>query len=112
MSFLVNMFESPSTSRKIFFANEMPATLESTVNLTTDLNLTEGAESPGVERTVNVTTDMNLTEAGDSRYDQPMFFTPSQISTPIMKSTSIDNIYSEFYFRIKKHIYFFFLIKI
>jgi hypothetical protein len=63
-----------------------------------DMNLTEGAESPGVERTENLTTEMNLTEAGDSRFDQTQLFSPSQISTPKMKSRSINNIYSEFYF--------------
>jgi hypothetical protein len=99
------MIQSPSTSRKIRFEAERPQTLERTVNLTMEMDLTDDADSPGVERTVNVTADMNFTETGDSRFDQPMFFTPSQISTPIMQS--VDNIYSKSYHK-KMYLLFYF----
>ena len=86
--------KSPSTSKKIRFEAESTPFVERTVNLTMDMNLTDGAKSTFVDPTVNLTTDMDLTEAGENT----RFFSPRQMSTPIMRSFSVDNIYSKLNF--------------
>jgi hypothetical protein len=88
--FLVDILQSPSMSQKRRFETETTPFVEQTVNLTMDMNLSESEKSEFVDPTINLTTDMDLTEVGD----KTRFFSPQQMSTPIMRSFSVDNIYS------------------